>query len=126
MMKKMLKMLLIRHKNKNNLRLGRGSDIALKSSFEGRNYIGNDSTFNGSMGFASYIGDHAELCAKIGKFTCIAGEVKTINGFHPTKDFVSIHPAFYEGNNMWIMRIKLMYLLAMMCGLAMEHVYWQV
>ncbi len=99
MMKKMLKMLLIRHKNKNNLRLGRGSDIALKSSFEGRNYIGNDSTFNGSMGFASYIGDHAELCAKIGKFTCIAGEVKTINGFHPTKDFVSIHPAFYEGNN---------------------------
>lgn len=99
MMKKALKMLLVRHKNKNNLRLGRGSDVALKSSFEGRNYIGNHSTFNGSMGFASYIGDHAKLCAKIGKFTCIAGDVKTINGFHPTKDFVSIHPAFYGRNN---------------------------
>ncbi len=99
MMKKMLKTLLVRHKNKKNLRIGRRTEVALQSSFEGRNYIGNDSIFNGRMGFASYIGDHARLCAEIGKFSCIAGDVRTINGFHPTKDFVSIHPAFYGRNN---------------------------
>lgn len=99
MMRKLIKMSLVKYKNKSNLRLGKGSDVALKSSFEGKNYIGNYSTFNGSMGFASYVGDNAQLCAKIGKYTCIAGDVKTINGFHPTKDFVSIHPAFYNQNN---------------------------
>lgn len=81
------------------VRLCVGADVPQSASFEGANYIGRNSKFDGSMGYASYIGDNCAVSAKIGRFCCIAADVKTVNGFHPTSEFVSIHPAFFSDGN---------------------------
>ncbi|HEY8890106.1 MAG TPA: CatB-related O-acetyltransferase [Clostridium sp.] len=50
-----------------------------------------------SFGYASYCGEETYVHnALIGKYTCIGPRTRTIDGKHPTKDFVSIHPAFYS------------------------------
>jgi acetyltransferase-like isoleucine patch superfamily enzyme len=49
------------------------------------------------IGDMSYIGQFSRLSkVKIGKFSCIGPEVLIGLGVHPTRDFVSIHPAFYS------------------------------
>lgn len=66
--------------------------------FEGMNRLTTDVTFlTSSIGYASYIGDRSFIKnAKIGRYTCIATDVMTIAGSHPTSRFASIHPAFYS------------------------------
>lgn len=64
--------------------------------FEGCNKIGGKSRFRGYMGYGSYIGEASQLNATIGRYSCISDRVYTISGTHPTRDFVSIHPAFYS------------------------------
>lgn len=66
------------------------------TSFEGYNRIGRYSKFQGAMGYGSYIGELSQINATVGRYSCIADRVYTISGTHPTKDFVSIHPAFYS------------------------------
>ena len=82
-----------------DVKLCDGADVPESASFEGANYIGRNSKFEGSMGYASYIGDNCAISAGIGRFCCIAADVKTVNGFHPTSGFVSIHPAFFSDGN---------------------------
>lgn len=85
-----------KHRNK-NIHLGKRSDLGGFHTFlEGNNTIGNNSTFVGKMGFASYIGSNSHINAKIGRYCSIAGDVKTVSGTHPTADFVSTHPAFFS------------------------------
>lgn len=80
-----------------HLHIGKSSYILGKTtSFEGYNRMGYDSRFCGHMGYGSYIGESSRINATIGKFTCISDRVRTVSGTHPTKDFVSIHPAFYS------------------------------
>jgi acetyltransferase-like isoleucine patch superfamily enzyme len=96
-MKKYLKMLLIRWKNsKKKVRFDKGSSVTVNSVFEGHNYIGRNSTFNGELGYGSYIGKNSEVRGKIGRFTSISDCVRVVNGLHPSKEFVSTHPAFYS------------------------------
>lgn len=66
--------------------------------FEGMNRLTTDVTFlTSSIGFASYIGNQSFIKnTKIGRYTCIATDVMTVAGSHPTSKFVSIHPAFYS------------------------------
>lgn len=66
--------------------------------FEGKNRLTTDVTFlTSSIGYASYIGNRSFIKnTKIGKYTCIATDVVTVAGSHPTSIFVSIHPAFYS------------------------------
>jgi acetyltransferase-like isoleucine patch superfamily enzyme len=66
--------------------------------FEGGNRLTNGVTFlTSSIGYGSYIGDRSFIKnARIGRYSCIANEVSTIAGNHPTSVFVSIHPAFYS------------------------------
>lgn len=66
--------------------------------FEGRNRLTTDVTFlMSSIGYASYIGDRSFIKnTRIGRYTCIATDVMTIAGNHPTSRFASIHPAFYS------------------------------
>ena len=66
--------------------------------FEGMNRLTTDVTFlTSSIGYASYIGNRSFIKnTKIGRYTCIATDVMTIAGSHPTSKFVSIHPAFYS------------------------------
>ena len=48
------------------------------------------------MGYASYLGCNCRINAKIGRYTSIASNVETIIGNHPTRTFVSTHPAFFS------------------------------
>lgn len=66
--------------------------------FEGMNRLTMDVTFlTSSIGYASYVGNRSFIRnTKIGRYTCIATDVMTVAGSHPTSKFVSIHPAFYS------------------------------
>lgn len=66
--------------------------------FEGMNRLTTDVTFlMSAIGYASYIGNRSFIKnTKIGRYTCIATDVMTVAGSHPTSKFVSIHPAFYS------------------------------
>lgn len=72
-----------------------GSTFSNGSVFEGKNFIGADSSFSGAMGYGSYIGMRSNISGKIGRFTCISNYVHVVNGAHPTKQIVSMYPAFY-------------------------------
>ena len=65
-------------------------------SFEGNSVIGTGASFSGELGYGSYIGDHSHLNAKIGRYCSISSNVCTVSGAHPTKQFVSTHPAFFS------------------------------
>lgn len=79
-----------------NVKIDSSCNVSLDSWFEGFNRIGEKSTFHGSMGYGSYIGQNCEISATIGRYCCIANRVNTVSGTHPTSGFVSIHPAFYS------------------------------
>ncbi|MCM1161405.1 MAG: CatB-related O-acetyltransferase [Roseburia sp.] len=65
--------------------------------FEGDNYVcGGTILQNTFLGRGSYIGENTILKdCKIGRYCCISNYVHIIVGQHPTRDFVSSHPAFY-------------------------------
>lgn len=71
------------------------------TTFAGRNLLGEDARLNNvELGYASYIGAASRLSSvKIGKYTCVGPYVKNIIGTHPTKGFISVHPAFFSPNN---------------------------
>ena len=85
---------------KRNVKFSKRSRIGWGSIFEGANFLGNDAVFKGKIGYGSYIGDHSNINALIGRYTSIASEVKTVNGFHPTSTIVSTHSYFYGGKNL--------------------------
>ena len=92
-----IKRMLIKFKNrKKNVKFAKRATVGYNSSFEGFNSIGEDTFFSGSIGYASYIGRASRINAKIGRYCCISEGVSTALGMHPTKDFVSIHPAFFS------------------------------
>lgn len=66
--------------------------------FEGGNRLTDGVRFlNSSIGYGSYIGEHSFIKnTQIGRYSCIANEVSTMAGNHPTEVFASIHPAFYS------------------------------
>lgn len=76
------------------------SKVALdgRTTFGGHNIIGtNSSILSSSIGYMTYIGNNCFLnCCEIGKFCSIGDSVRIISGTHPTKNFVSTHPAFYS------------------------------
>lgn len=95
-LKSLLKKLMLRKKWRGKLRLGKKSQVGYYSTFEGANFIGRNTVFNGEMGYATYIGADSKVFGKVGRFTCISQNVRVVNGFHPTSDFVSIHPMFFS------------------------------
>ncbi len=96
-MKKVLKRLLIAVKNrKKHVSLAPNVNVGYRSVFGGHNHLCQGVFFTGEIGYASYIGLGSSLSATIGKYCCIAADVKTVNGFHPSNTFVSMHPSFYS------------------------------
>lgn len=87
--------LLLRNRKK-KLRIGRNTIIGLRSVFEGNNVVGDNSFFVGNIGFGSYMGAYCNISASVGRYCSIGRNVRTVQGFHPTKDWVSTHPAFYS------------------------------
>ena len=88
-------LLLFRNRTK-NICIGRKCNIDIKSIFGGYNRIGNGTFFSGSIGYGSYMGQDCCVSAEIGKYTCIANGVVTAMGRHPTRNWASVHPAFYS------------------------------
>ena len=78
--------------------IGHKAKIGLSSKLGGKNSFGEDSKFIGSkIGYASYLSNNSSLQnTKIGKYSSIGPNVKTIHGTHPTEKFVSTHPAFFS------------------------------
>ena len=71
--------------------------IAPNSNFQGANKIYRNTSFNGSMGYGSYIGSYCKIKANVGKFTSIANYVRTHTGYHPiTTPYATTSPMFYS------------------------------
>lgn len=96
--KRIIKVLIVKISNsKKRLKIPFSCNLKYKGCyFEGANVLGKRTTFSGRIGYATYIGDNCSIDAEIGKYCCISSNVKTINGLHPTKKFVSIHPCFFS------------------------------
>ena len=78
------------------MKFGKGVALSFKDvKFEGYNVLGENVSFTGELGYGSYIGSSSCINAKIGRYCCIAQNVRTVVGTHPTRNFVSIHPAFF-------------------------------
>ncbi|MFE4072839.1 CatB-related O-acetyltransferase [Peribacillus sp. YIM B13477] len=69
-----------------------------KTILEGKNVINNNAQIsNSKIGYGSYIGSESNLNnTLIGRYCSIGETVKVIAGRHPTKTFVSTHPAFFS------------------------------
>jgi acetyltransferase-like isoleucine patch superfamily enzyme len=83
---------------KKQKKIGQNVSIGISSILEGSNAFGNHSLFiNSKIGFSSYISEHSKFQnTKIGKFCSIGPNVEIIRGNHPTKQFVTTHPAFFS------------------------------
>ncbi len=72
-------------------------NIDKNSSFEGANKIYPNTSFNGSMGYGTFIAHDCEINANIGRFTSIAPYVKTNHAFHPyLEPYVTTCPMFFS------------------------------
>lgn len=78
------------------LKLGFAVRIKWGSNFEGFNKISEYSYFSGNIGYASYIGSNSIVCGKIGRFCSIGPNVIFLTSTHPTRKYISTHPAFYS------------------------------
>lgn len=95
---KRVKQIIHQYKNRKQCSFEKNVTIDSHDQFEGMNRLTTDVTFlTSSIGYASYIGNRSFIKnTRIGRYTCIATDVMTIAGGHPTVKFVSIHPAFYS------------------------------
>lgn len=94
--KKVLKLLFVKIRFQNRIRLGWSVNVGLNSSFEGMNKIHSNSYFSGSLGYGSYIGESCHLHARVGRYSSIAPFVRCNLGVHPYDSFVSTSPVFYS------------------------------
>ena len=80
-----------------NCRIGKNVVVDRAATFEGQNVVKKNSIIlHTHLGYASYVGENCFIKnAVIGKYTCIANDVKTVSGTHPSREYVSVHPAFY-------------------------------
>jgi acetyltransferase-like isoleucine patch superfamily enzyme len=76
-----------------------GTNVATHASFlEGKNKLCENTVFvNSYLGLGSYIGANCNFNAvHIGRYCSIGSNIKVITANHPTKAFVSMHPAFFS------------------------------
>lgn len=88
------------YKNKQCQIDGRSLVNFLNCEFEGNNQVGKFTILNHCyLGYASYISESSCLLnTRVGKYCAIGPNVHVVNGQHPTKRYVSIHPAFYSND----------------------------
>ena len=95
--KSKIKRLIVLNKyRKKKIKLANTANVSIKAYFGGYNKIGSNTSFNGILGYGSYIANNSNLSASIGKFCSIGSNVKTISGNHPTNSWVTTHPAFFS------------------------------
>ena len=83
---------------KKNIIIGKNVSFDVFSEFEGHNYFYDNVNLNASkVGMGTYIAFNSFMPrTKIGRFCAIGENVRTHLGLHPTKEWVSIHPAFFS------------------------------
>lgn len=93
--KRLIKIAAVKRKNK-NVKFLRGANIAVGSTFDGYNVIGQNSWVDGHLGYGTYVGDECVFKAKTGKYCSIGHHVNILTGTHPSHVFVSTSPVFYS------------------------------
>jgi len=81
-----------------NVKIGKGVVFNVNNTFEGLNFI-DDKTLlvSSSVGLGTYIAGQSVIKhTQIGRFCSIGSNIQTGLGTHPSKDFVSTHPAFFS------------------------------
>ena len=63
-----------------NILLMHGTNLGSNCIFDGANYIGERSRFDGKIGFGSYIGADCCILADIGKYSSISNHVIVTGG----------------------------------------------
>jgi len=98
-----LRLPLIKHrlKKEKGVRFLRFSRTDSVTEFEGANRLGICAKLKRShMGYGSYLARDTKLeNVYIGRYCSIGEHVEVINGNHPSRTFVSTHPAFYAKQN---------------------------
>lgn len=94
-LKRLVKIIKVKRKTPNVI-FCKKANIGQHSVLEGQNKIGEDSWFEGYMGFGSYIGEDCTVKAKVGRFCSIGHKVTVLTGTHPSRKFVSTNPVFYS------------------------------
>ena len=96
--KKILISQIVKMKNKNKITCEEFVRFDRFCNFEGNNFFARKSSiFSSYFGFASYTGVNARISnTHVGRYTCIAPDVKIVTGTHPIENFVSVHPCFYS------------------------------
>ena len=95
--KQLIKLIIVIYQNRGkNIHIHHTCNLKYKNAnFEGGNVLGPLVTFEGSLGYGSYICSKSYISGKIGRYCSIASNVKVICGTHPT-NYVSTHPCFYS------------------------------
>lgn len=83
---------------KKKVKFGKNVILNIKNHFEGCNVIGENSEIaTSSIGLGTYVADKSVIkYAIIGKFCSVGSNVQTGLGVHPSRLFVSTHPAFFS------------------------------
>lgn len=98
--KRLLKVFYFGLKYHGKLTIHLSCDIGMNSTFEGLNQLHRNVTYNGSMGFGSYIANDSVIFANIGRFTSIGPKVSCVGGRHPYRvPFVVTSPVFFSVEN---------------------------
>ena len=83
---------------KKNVKFSSAVILNTKNIFEGNNTVGkNTEIVTSKLGLGTYVSDNSVIrCTTIGRFCSIGNNVQTGLGTHPSKTFVSTHPAFFS------------------------------
>lgn len=83
------------------VKVGKKTYIDQKSDFEGKNSVAlGSSVIDSYMGYGTYCASNCFIRnTKIGRYCCIGKNVRIIDVTHPSKKFVSVHPAFFSKQN---------------------------
>ncbi|MEO7216469.1 CatB-related O-acetyltransferase [Mucilaginibacter sp.] len=82
----------------NSVKIGGGVEFNIHNFFEGHNIVGPNAIIGSThIGYGTYISSASVIKSTlIGKFCSIGSNIQTGLGRHPSKDFVSTHPAFFS------------------------------
>lgn len=99
MIKRILKYIVYKLRFGDRCTFSANSYISKRSTFEGMNKVHPNASFDGEMGYGSYIGGGSNVSGKVGRFTSIGRLISVIQGTHPyTAPFASTAPCFYALN----------------------------
>ncbi|PMO71086.1 CatB-related O-acetyltransferase [Vibrio splendidus] len=94
---------------KSNVHMAISAIFDGNTKLEGANNIMSRTQIKESeIGFGTYIGEDCLLNrVKVGRYCSIGSNVKVLINDHPTQQYVSTHPAFYNGSHPLMRKLKL-------------------